>query len=229
MSSGGFDFQSALRIARTVLDHEQALPVGTKRVRRPPVAQPGAELLLVRLLEDIPPADLLPPEDQPDDFYELLHAAMNSDNLGDVNPSELLSYLQTKSFETTVGSGLAVTCKLDDLGRNVNGTQGQSINVRLTYSEVVTVYNMHPNGFNTINVGGVAGNEAGSLGAGFCNAMQGDDGRLWLVSPDRKLLVRALDAVDNLQFRISAIEFVAAHLREQMQRVYMELGLVYVP
>jgi hypothetical protein len=212
-----FDINSAGRIARATRAVEYGLPVPTKRVRRPSNPSVAGDLVLVRLLEDIPPATLVTAEGSTDSFYDDLRAAVGS-NVGEADASALAAFL-SQSELNTVGSGLAVLCYLEDTGDINKTTEGDSEFVRLSYGDVVTVYNAHPTGFNTINEGGFAGNEAGSLGAGFCDAITGQDGRLWLVNADRKLFVRAFSNVDDLVMRVLNLEAIVGVRLEYLKEL----------
>jgi hypothetical protein len=201
MSAGGnFDEQSASRISRAVRYVEGGWPVPTKQARRPPLADAGGTLQIVRLIENVPPAKLFASDD---DFYEQFRQAVGERNVNEMDPVELLNigsniinrYGDAPSNQTSgtyvdrfFGSGLAWLCEFEP-GRNREALlEGEISNVVVRYSEVVRVFNMHARGYNTNDNGGVFGNEAGGLGGGFCNVMTGWDGQLWLVQPDRRVM-----------------------------------------
>lgn len=201
MSTGfTFDQQSAVRIARAVQATERGLGIPTKRTRRAGLPGVGDGLVIVRLLEQIPAAQLY--TSIATDFYSKLRDQFESDgvlDLGNIDPSTISQFLSDRVESWKIGEGLAVVCSFEETGSDVQGTRGQQINVKLRYGEVTKVYNPFPTFFDVTNNGGVFGNDAGSLGDGFCVCTEGDDGRLWLSSPDRAILVRTLGDIDDLQ------------------------------
>ena len=217
MSSGGnFDDQSVSRISRVVRYVEGGWPVGTRRTRRPPQSDPGNELIIVRLIENVPPAKLYPAVD---DFYDRFREAIGDRLPNEIAPGELLSIgaqiinTYTDDINATgstvtdrfFGSGLAWLCEFEP-GRNREALeQGAVENILVRYTEVERVWNMHARAYNTIDGGGIFGNEAGGLGGGFCNAIRGFDGELWLVEPDRQLIVAALSSLNDLTDSLTAV------------------------
>jgi hypothetical protein len=223
MSSGNFDRESASRISRVVRYVENEWPVGTKRTRRPGLPDSGGTIQVVRLIENVPPAKLFV---STDDFYDQLQSALGERLANTVDPSELQSIGAeiinrvsddvnapgVKPVDRFFGSGLAWLCEFDD-GRNREALQQGAVkNVLVRFTEVVRVWNMHSRTYNISDIGGAFGNEAGSLGAGYCNVIEGWDGELWLVSPDRRLdfiqqstvtsLVDTVDSHNNLITRL---------------------------
>jgi hypothetical protein len=196
-----FDFDSAQRIAQAVRTVERGLGIPTKRTRRPRPIAGGGTIQIVRLIENVPPAKLFAVED---DFYERFRESVGGRVVNEVDEGELLNIgreiidqygddpnsTPSNSFvDRFFGSGLAWLCDFEP-GRNREALeQGAVGNVLVRFTEVVRVWNMHPRGYNTNDIGGAIGNEAGSLGGGYCNAMQGWDGELWLVQPDRRIMI----------------------------------------
>jgi hypothetical protein len=218
MSTGGnFDQQSASRISRAVRYVEGGWPVPTKQTRRPPLADAGGTIQIVRLIENVPGARLV---SSTDDFYDRFRAAIGDRIVNEMDQSELLrigsEIINTYSddAETTsansfverfFGSGLAWLCEFED-GRNREALeQGQVTNVLVRYIQVVRVWNMHSRAYNTTDVGGVFGNEAGGLGGGYCNAIVGWDGELWLVQPDRRLEYQLTTGINDALDGVSAV------------------------
>jgi hypothetical protein len=205
MSAGNFDQQSAGRISRVVREVENGWPTNTKRTRRvAPIGGDGS-IQIVRLIENVPPCRLF---SSTDDFYDRLRTALADRLANTMNEGELLTIgseiinQYTDDINSTsgtivdrfFGSGLAYLCDFDK-GRNREAlTSGAIKNVNVRFTEVVRVWNMTSRSYNINDVGGAFGNEAGSLGAGYCNVIRGWDGELWLVSPDRRIIAQTESA-----------------------------------
>jgi hypothetical protein len=225
MSAGNFDRDSAARISRVVRTVENGLPVGTSRSRRPPAPESGGLIQIVRLIEQVPAARLYT---STDDFYSQLRTAIGDRIANTMSTSELLAIGSEIMAQYTddinssggtildrwFGSGLAYLCEFEP-GRNREALVSGAIdNVNVRFTEVVRVWNMHTRTFNTNDVGGAFGNEAGSLGAGYCNVIRGWDGELWLVSPDRRIIAQSeTTATTALEASTATAALLAALIR----------------
>ena len=228
MSAGNFDQQSAGRISRVVREVETGWPTNTKRTRRvAPIGGDGS-IQIVRLIENVPPCKLYPAED---DFYDRVRKVLADRLANTMNEGELLTIGQEIINQYTddpngvtgmtvldrfFGSGLAWLCEFER-GRNREAlVQGALKNVNVRFIEVVRVWNMHNRGYNTADVGGAFGNEAGSLGAGYCNVIRGWDGELWLVSPDKRLEFQTASAIESLSESVAATHNLLVRLLDYL-------------
>ena len=224
MSAGNFDRSSANRISRVVREVENGWPTNTKRSRRFSAIGGDGSIQIVRLIENVPPAKLYP---EMDSFYDLLRTALAERLANTMNEGELLGIGQEiiNKFTDDInasgdviitdrffGSGLAWMCEFEP-GRNREAlTTGKVINFNIRFTEVVRVWNMHNRTYNIADNGGAFGNEAGSLGAGFCNVIEGWDGNFWLVSPDKRLEFQTATAIASLSDTVSSLNALLSAL-----------------